>query len=145
MSKSIEQFPKDLSSPLIQIKSSVEKNSKLHIKELFALEPERFHNYSVKFDQLFFDYSKQRVTKNILEQLVALAKNKQLTQWINRLFRKIKLIVLSSVKQCIGLCVYPRNIRNFRSSQNRSIPNYNVCTLWLKKSMLGNIVALRVK
>lgn len=34
MSKSIEQFPKDLSSPLIQLKSSVEKNSKLHIKEL---------------------------------------------------------------------------------------------------------------
>ncbi|MGK6753463.1 glucose-6-phosphate isomerase [Acinetobacter baumannii] len=112
MSKSIEQFPKDLSSPLIQLKSSVEKNSKLHIKELFALEPERFQNYSVKFDQLFFDYSKQRITKNILEQLVALANNKQLTQWINRLFRKIKLIVLSSVKQCIGLCVYPRNIRN---------------------------------
>ncbi len=53
MSKSIEQFPKDLSSPLIQLKSSVEKNSKLHIKELFALEPERFQNYSVKFDQLF--------------------------------------------------------------------------------------------
>ncbi|MEY2337524.1 hypothetical protein AB0879_004595, partial [Acinetobacter baumannii] len=46
MSKSIEQFPKDLSSPLIQLKSSVEKNSKLHIKELFALEPERFQNYS---------------------------------------------------------------------------------------------------
>ncbi|OBD04688.1 hypothetical protein A7911_02540 [Acinetobacter baumannii] len=91
MSKSIEQFPKDLSSPLIQLKSSVEKNSKLHIKELFALEPERFQNYSVKFDQLFFDYSKQRITKNILEQLVALANNKQLTQWINRLFSQDKI------------------------------------------------------
>ncbi|MDT1894456.1 glucose-6-phosphate isomerase, partial [Acinetobacter baumannii] len=62
-----------------------------HIKELFALEPERFQNYSVKFDQLFFDYSKQRITKNILEQLVALANNKQLTQWINRLFSQDKI------------------------------------------------------
>ncbi|MDB0326555.1 glucose-6-phosphate isomerase, partial [Acinetobacter baumannii] len=57
----------------------------------FALEPERFQNYSVKFDQLFFDYSKQRITKNILEQLVALANNKQLTQWINRLFSQDKI------------------------------------------------------
>ncbi|MFX9273022.1 glucose-6-phosphate isomerase, partial [Acinetobacter baumannii] len=56
-----------------------------------ALEPERFQNYSVKFDQLFFDYSKQRITKNILEQLVALANNKQLTQWINRLFSQDKI------------------------------------------------------
>lgn len=145
MSKSIEQFPKDLSSPLIQLKSSVEKNSKLHIKELFALEPERFQNYSVKFDQLFFDYSKQRITKNILEQLVALANNKQLTQWINRLFRKIKLIVLSSVPLCTGPYVYHRNILNFLNSQNRFILNYSVCTLWLKKSMLGNTAVLRVK
>lgn len=143
MSKSIEQFPKDLSSPLIQLKSSVEKNSKLHIKELFALEPERFQNYSVKFDQLFFDYSKQRITKNILEQLVALANNKH--SGLIVFFRKIKLIVLSSVKQCIGLCVYPRNIRNFRSSQNRFILNYSVCMFWLKKSMLGNTAVLRVK
>ncbi|MDR0034832.1 hypothetical protein RFW50_13410, partial [Acinetobacter baumannii] len=34
--------------------SLVEKNSKLHIKELFAAEQDRFQNYSVKFDQLVF-------------------------------------------------------------------------------------------
>lgn len=91
MSKSIEQFPKELVSPLVHLQTLGEENSKLHIKELFALEPDRFHNYSVKFDQLFFDYSKHRVTKDILEQLVALAKNKNLTQWINRLFSQDKI------------------------------------------------------
>lgn len=53
MSKSIEQFPKELVSPLAHLQALGEQNSKLHIKELFALEPDRFHNYSVKFDQLF--------------------------------------------------------------------------------------------
>jgi len=91
MSKSIEQFPKELVSPLAHLQTLGEKNSKLHIKELFALEPDRFQNYSVKFDQLFFDYSKHRVTQDILEQLVALAKTKQLNQWIERFFSQDKV------------------------------------------------------
>ncbi|MBJ9741432.1 glucose-6-phosphate isomerase [Acinetobacter oleivorans] len=91
MSKSIEQFPKELASPLTHLQTLGEKNSKLHIKELFALEPDRFQNYSVKFDQLFFDYSKHRLTKDILGQLVALANTKNLTEWINRLFSQNKI------------------------------------------------------
>lgn len=91
MSKSIEQFPKELVSPLAHLQTLGEKNSKLHIKELFALESGRFQNYSVKFDQLFFDYSKHRLTKDILEQLVALANTKNLTEWINRLFSQAKI------------------------------------------------------
>ncbi|MGN5727003.1 glucose-6-phosphate isomerase [Acinetobacter calcoaceticus] len=91
MSKSIEQFPKELASPLAHLQTLGEKNSKLHIKELFALEPDRFQNYSVKFDQLFFDYSKHRLTKDILEQLIALANTKNLTEWINRLFSQNKI------------------------------------------------------
>lgn len=91
MSKSIEQFPKELVSPLAHLQALGEKNSKLHIKELFALEPNRFQNYFVKFDQLFFDYSKHRLTKDILGQLVALANTKNLTEWINRLFSQNKI------------------------------------------------------
>ncbi|MEQ1065436.1 glucose-6-phosphate isomerase [Acinetobacter sp. XH1741] len=91
MSKSIEKFPKELVSPIAQLHSLVEKNSKSHIKELFATESDRFQNYSVKFDQLVFDYSKHRVTKNVLEQLVALAKTKQLSHWIERLFSQDKI------------------------------------------------------
>ncbi|ENV96137.1 glucose-6-phosphate isomerase [Acinetobacter calcoaceticus ANC 3680] len=91
MSKSIEKFPKELVSPLLKLESLGEKNSKLQIKELFATEPDRFQQYSVKFDQLVFDYSKHRVTQDILEQLVALAKTKQLNQWIERFFSQDKV------------------------------------------------------
>lgn len=52
MSKSIEKFPKELVSPIAQLHALVEKNSNLHIKELFVSEPDRFQQYSVKFDQL---------------------------------------------------------------------------------------------
>lgn len=91
MSKSIEKFPKELVSPLVKLQSLGEKNSKLQIKELFASEPDRFQQYSIKFDPLVFDYSKHRVTQDILEQLVALAKTKQLNQWIERFFSQDKV------------------------------------------------------
>lgn len=91
MSKSIEKFPKELVSPLVKLQSLGEKNSKLQIKELFASEPGRFQKYSIKFDQLLFDYSKHRVTQDSLEQLIALAKSKKLNQWIERLFSQDKV------------------------------------------------------
>lgn len=91
MSKSIEKFPKELVSPLVKLQSLGEKNSKLQIKELFASEPDRFQKYSIKFDQLLFDYSKHRVTQDSLEQLIALAKSKKLNQWIERLFSQDKV------------------------------------------------------
>jgi glucose-6-phosphate isomerase len=91
MSKSIEKFPKELVSPLVKLQSLGEKNSKSQIKELFASEPDRFQKYSIKFDQLLFDYSKHRVTQDSLEQLIALAKSKKLNQWIERLFSQDKV------------------------------------------------------
>ncbi|MDV2944714.1 glucose-6-phosphate isomerase, partial [Acinetobacter baumannii] len=81
----------ELVSPLLKLQLMGEKNSKLHIKELFASEPDRFQQYSIKFDPLVFDYSKHRVTKDILEQLTALAKTKQLNQWIECLFSQDKV------------------------------------------------------
>ncbi|MDB9695675.1 hypothetical protein OPU39_16665, partial [Acinetobacter nosocomialis] len=45
MIKSIEKFPKELVSPIAQLHSLVEKNLNLHIKELFASEPDRFQSY----------------------------------------------------------------------------------------------------
>lgn len=91
MSKNIEKFPKELVSPMLQLKVLGKQSAQLHLNDLFALEPERFSDYSVQFDQVFFDYSKHRVTKSVLEQLVALAKSKQLEPWISRLFSQEKV------------------------------------------------------
>ena len=38
----------------------------LHIRDLFAADPSRFNSYSILFDDLLFDYSKNRITSNHL-------------------------------------------------------------------------------
>lgn len=58
----------------------------VHLTELFAQQPNRFDEYSLEFNGLLFDYSKQRVNDDVLQHLVQLAKQQHLSSWIERLF-----------------------------------------------------------
>ncbi len=45
-----------------------------HLKELFAADAERFQKYSLKFEEMLVDYSKNLVDSEIMESLFELAK-----------------------------------------------------------------------
>lgn len=60
--------------------------SELRIQDWFDTDPNRFHDFSLQFDDLFLDYSKNRITKETLELLLELAKKCQLKQRIEELF-----------------------------------------------------------
>ena len=47
----------------------------IHLNDLFEKDSERFHDLSLNIDNLFFDYSKQRVTPEIITTLIALLQN----------------------------------------------------------------------
>ncbi|MCA9521992.1 MAG: glucose-6-phosphate isomerase [Myxococcales bacterium] len=63
----------------------------IEMRELFANDPERFQTFSVTFDDLLFDYSKNRVTAETLKLLFDLANQAELTSWIERMFRGEKI------------------------------------------------------
>ncbi|WP_373019033.1 glucose-6-phosphate isomerase [Thiomicrorhabdus sp.] len=56
----------------------------VHLKSLFE-DPDRADAFSIELDELFLDYSKNRVTKETLSLLVELAKQQALPDWIDRL------------------------------------------------------------
>ena len=58
----------------------------VHLRDLFAADPDRFCRFSVRLDGLLVDFSKQRIDAKALELLVALAGAAQLTEWRERLF-----------------------------------------------------------
>lgn len=60
--------------------------SQLHLTELFAANNTRFQDFSLRFEQLFLDYSKQRIDLPIVQQLIRLAEQQQLKAWIQALF-----------------------------------------------------------
>ena len=68
------------------LKDNAAKMQSLHLTQLFSQNTQRFEQLSVQFDCLTFDYSKHRVDLNIIDQLTQFAKQKNLNNWIERLF-----------------------------------------------------------
>ncbi len=58
----------------------------LHIRDLFAADPTRFNTYSTSFDDLLFDFSKNRITEETLPLLFKLANSSQLKAHISDMF-----------------------------------------------------------
>jgi glucose-6-phosphate isomerase len=56
-------------------------------RELFAADPQRFAHCSVQATGLLFDYSRQRVTPELVSHFVALAEQVQLRERIDAMFR----------------------------------------------------------
>ena len=58
----------------------------VHLRTLFADDPERARRLSFRLDDLLFDFSKHRVTDETMEALMALARQRDLPAWIERMF-----------------------------------------------------------
>ena len=63
----------------------------LHMRDLFAADPKRFEKYSLKFDDLLFDYSKHRITDETLPLLLQMAREAKIEQWRDRMFAGEKI------------------------------------------------------
>jgi glucose-6-phosphate isomerase len=67
------------------------KAENLRIDSLFAEDADRFEKYSLQSDQLLLDYSKQLLTDDILQALLALARESGLKDAIHRMFSGEKI------------------------------------------------------
>jgi glucose-6-phosphate isomerase len=57
-----------------------------HIRSLFAQEPNRFAAFSVRFEDVLLDYSKHRITAETMRLLFDLARQAELSAFIDRMF-----------------------------------------------------------
>ena len=63
----------------------------VHMRTLFDKDPQRFDRFSLSFQDLRFDYSKNRIDDAVMEQLVALAEQSGLRQRIDAMFSGDKI------------------------------------------------------
>ncbi|WP_299288496.1 glucose-6-phosphate isomerase [uncultured Mucilaginibacter sp.] len=61
------------------------------MKDLFAQDPERFKKFSITFEDILFDFSKNRVDEKTLALLIQLAKECQLKEAIEAMFTGEKI------------------------------------------------------
>lgn len=67
--------------------------SGLHMRNLFAEDPQRFERFSLHLDDLLFDYSKNRITVQTVNLLLDLARQAGLKEKIAAMFRGDKINV----------------------------------------------------
>src|SRR5690554_3468625 len=61
------------------------------MRRLFAEDPGRFERFSIRFEDLIFDYSKNRITEETLSLLVDLARQAGLQSSIEAMFSGAKI------------------------------------------------------
>jgi glucose-6-phosphate isomerase len=62
-----------------------------HMRDLFKADPERFQKYSMQFQDILFDYSKNRITDETLKLLLDLAEQSGLKEQIEAVFSGQKI------------------------------------------------------
>jgi glucose-6-phosphate isomerase len=67
--------------------------ARTHMRDLFDHDPNRFAEFSVRFDDILLDYSKNRITAETRRLLLALAEEVHLREWIRRMFAGEKINV----------------------------------------------------
>lgn len=63
----------------------------VHMHDLFAQDPHRFNKFSLKFGDILFDYSKNRMTEQTIALLMNLARQANLGQMIEAMFTGQKI------------------------------------------------------
>lgn len=58
-----------------------------HMNDLFSADPQRFDKYSIQLPAFLLDYSKNLITQDTFDKLMTLAKDCQLEQWREKMFR----------------------------------------------------------
>jgi len=81
---------KDLKSwKALQEHSTIMKTK--FIREFFESDERRFENFSIELNRFLFDYSKNLITKETLEKLIALADETKVEEWRDAMFSGDKI------------------------------------------------------
>lgn len=68
-----------------------EEMNRRHMRDLFAADPERFKKFSLVFNDILFDYSKNIINQKTLQLLLQLADDCKLKEAIHEMFAGIKI------------------------------------------------------
>lgn len=63
----------------------------LHMRRMFSIDPERFEKFSIEYNGLLVDFSKNRISSETIHLLCELARQANLEKWRERMFNGKKI------------------------------------------------------
>lgn len=68
------------------LQAHYEEMKDVHLRDLFQSDPKRFDTFSIRFEDVLLDYSKNRINSRTMSLLRELAEESRLHEWIERMF-----------------------------------------------------------
>ncbi len=96
----------------------------VHMRELFAADPKRFTRFSLRFGDLLFDYSKNRLTSQTMDLLLDLAGHVDLRGWIEAMFSGARINHTEN-RAVLHVALRNRSNRPFRVDGRDVMPQVN--------------------
>jgi len=96
----------------------------IHMRDLFAQDPERFERFSLRFESLLLDYSKNRITTETMRLLLDLATQADLSGWIVRMFDGEKINTTEN-RAVLHIALRNRSNRPIRVDGQDVMPEVN--------------------
>ncbi len=81
----------DQTTAYLKLKDHFKSIENVHMRELFSENPSRFTDFSLQFEDILLDYSKNRIDKNTMSLLLDLTKECNLKQAIEAMFTGEKI------------------------------------------------------
>ena len=104
----------------------------LHLRELFAADPDRFTRFSRYFGDLLVDFSKHRITDDTLPLLIELARQAQLPEWIDRAFNG-EMINHTEQRSVLHVALRNRSNRPIQVKGQEVMPEVNAVLEHMRK------------
>ncbi len=70
-----------------KLEKHAHESKTVHLREAFKQDDKRFDKYSINFNNMLFDYSKQRITEETMSLLLELAETSDIEKWQDKLFQ----------------------------------------------------------
>jgi glucose-6-phosphate isomerase len=74
-----------------KLRDKAEAMQATHMRNLFADDPERFKRFSLKFEDILLDFSKNRLDDETFDLLMKLAEQQGVADWCERMFKGEKI------------------------------------------------------
>ena len=86
------------------LEAHYQQTKHLQMRDLFAQDSSRFEKFSVQFNDILLDYSKNRITDQTMPLLIDLATSRNLKAWIDKMFSGQKINITEGRRCCTWLC-----------------------------------------
>ena len=83
-----------------------EATKDVQMKDQFASDPERFNKFNMEFEDMLFDFSKNRINEETMKLLYGLAKQSDVSGLAKKMFAGEKISKSDNNNICIYIYIY---------------------------------------